>query len=151
MEEKGRFVLKCVLLLLICIVCGGILITAVNFLPVNRERKSASLAEIAEAVRAYLLELEPVGNDGKVFLWVTNQGRMPLAEYGEAVMGGEKLQGQMLSRIEYWCGLRDPSMRILYTVTFLGICMGALYFCQSVMGEERYEIYGGDGVPEPGR
>ncbi len=104
MEEKGRFVLKCVLLLLICIVCGGILITAVNFLPVNRERKSASLAEIAEAVRAYLLELEPVGNDGKVFLWVTNQGRMPLAEYGEAVMGGEKLQGQMLSRIEYWCG-----------------------------------------------
>ena len=66
-------------------------------------------------------------------------------------MGGEKLQGQMLSRIEYWCGLRDPSMPILYTVTFLGICMGALYFCQSVMGEERYEIYGGDGVPEPGR
>lgn len=104
-----------------------------------------------EAGCVYLLELEPVDNDGQVFLWVTNQGRMPLAEYGEAVMGGEKLQGQMLSRIEYWCGLRDPSMRILYTVTFLGICMGALYFCQSVMGEERYEIYGGDGVPEPGR
>ncbi len=44
---KRKFTLNCCLLILLCIIVGGVLITVANYLPINTINKDASLEEIA--------------------------------------------------------------------------------------------------------
>ena len=86
---------------------------------------------------SYLLSLEPVGNDGQVYLWVTNDGQMPLSEYGSITMGNQQVSGQLLSGICYWCMLVGRSRHLFFTATFMGVFLMLFLSLQSAL-----ETYG---------
>ena len=110
-------------------------------LPVSDYREG-NLHEIGsgwkmKAGHRYTLSMEMMDNDGKAYLWVTSDGKMPLAEFGEATMGEKQLSGQMLAAVTYWCRLVNPRQQVLFTITFMAICMMVLYACWSAAGRFR--------------
>ncbi len=78
----------------------------------------------------YTLTIEPIENDGQIYLWYTSDETTPLYEYGKLTIGAEEISGQMLAGFTYWCELTENSLRLLFAVTFIGICMMILYSCQ---------------------
>lgn len=93
-----------------------------------------------KAGHQYTLSIEPVENNGTVYLWASTNGKFSLPEYGEVLIGNEKVQGQMLASISYWCILTDNSQRLLFTGTYIGIYMMILYSCWSLMGRKRKDV-----------
>lgn len=88
------------------------------------------------AGQPYKLHIEPRDVKGVVYLWVTSDGILPLDEFGEAYMGEDALGGQMLAGVTYWCTPQVKTIRVLFALTFTGICMMLLYACWSVAGEK---------------
>lgn len=86
-----------------------------------------------KAGHPYTLLFETIDKDGQVYLWVTSDNAMPMAEYGEAVMGDKRLSGQILGGITYWCGLTEGSKRLLFVIAFMGMGLMLVYSVRSIL------------------
>lgn len=75
----------------------------------------------------YRLTMEVKDTEEPIFVWITDNGAMPLAEYGELSVNGISESGQLLTGINYW---RRPSLNgtlMFFAMTWTGILMSAGY------------------------
>jgi len=82
----------------------------------------------------YVMTVQPVDNDGKVDIFLTWDGITELPELGGVTLGSENTYGQMLAGITYRCILTENAMRILYSITFFGLCSMIVYSVWSTAG-----------------
>lgn len=79
------------------------------------------------AGHTYRLCVEPVENNGTVYLWVTADGGLPMPEFGKASMGTglseQALSGQMLTGLTYWCIPQSKFILAFFIVSFVGAWM----------------------------
>ncbi len=75
----------------------------------------------------YRITFEVTGNELPIYVWVTANGAYPLAEYGEAMIGGQPTSGQMLSGISYREISDSKSVQVLLVVGWATLLVGALY------------------------
>ena len=90
-----------------------------------------------KAGQVYTLVIAPAGESKETSLWLTENDIMPLAEYGEMVTGGEKLKGQMLAGITYWCAPVQRSAQLLFISVFMGVCLMLVYSFRSVFSTQK--------------
>lgn len=75
----------------------------------------------------YRLTIEVKDTEEPILVWVTDNGTMPLTEYGELSVNGTTESGQLLTSIKYW---RRPSLNgtlMFFSMTWTGILMSAGY------------------------
>ncbi|MCI9142409.1 MAG: hypothetical protein HFH87_07265 [Lachnospiraceae bacterium] len=86
--------------------------------------------------KEYRLTVEARGNREPVYVWVTENGAMPLAEYGKLSINGEETEGQLLTGINYW-GRPISEKRLLFlTLSWFGLLMAV---CSAVLFEKKEE------------
>lgn len=73
----------------------------------------------------YTLQIEQIETDGSTYLWLTEDGLMPLTEYSQTVVGEQILSGQMLTAVTYWCRPVGKYNCVFWTSTFMCICLMA--------------------------
>lgn len=86
-----------------------------------------------ETNHTYELAIQPIDNDGEVYLWVSSEDTLPLQEFGTVEIDNQISSGQMLTSISYWCAPVARSSRLFYTITFVGIFMMMIYSGWSVL------------------
>ena len=69
----------------------------------------------------YRLTVEMKETEQPVYVWVTDNGEMPLAEYGELTINGEPESGQLLTGISYWGMPALREARLFLAMTWVGI------------------------------
>ncbi|MCH5342888.1 MAG: hypothetical protein J1E64_02530 [Acetatifactor sp.] len=69
----------------------------------------------------YRLTVEIKETEQPVYVWVTDNGEMPLAEYGGLSVNGEPESGQLLTGISYWGMPALREARLFLTMTWVGI------------------------------
>lgn len=77
--------------------------------------------------RTYRLTVEVKNNDAPAYLWVTENKRGPLAEYGSLAVGGEAVEGQPLSAIFYHYLPLSKRTLLFLSLTWTGILAAAIY------------------------
>lgn len=77
--------------------------------------------------KSYRMVLEVKDTDGPVYLWVTENGAMPLAEYGELSVNGQIVDGQLLTGITYWALPVSRKTKLFIALTWMGVLLAGGY------------------------
>lgn len=75
----------------------------------------------------YRLTVEIKETEQPVYVWVTDNEEMPLAEYGKLSLNGETESGQLLTGISYWGMPALREARLFLVMTWTGVLMSAGY------------------------
>lgn len=62
-----------------------------------------------------------------VYLWVTENGAMPLSEYGELSVNGQVVEGQLLTGITYWALPVSRKTQLFIALTWMGMLLAGGY------------------------
>lgn len=76
--------------------------------------------------KTYRLTLEMIDTNEPVYVWVTENGAMPLIEYGELSLNGSTEEGQLLTGITYWCMPTSREFRLFLTLIWMGILLAVV-------------------------
>ncbi len=71
--------------------------------------------------KEYLLTVKVQDAEQPVYVWVTQNGAMPLVEYGDLSLDGAPLSGQLLTGISYWGEPVSAGARLFLRLTWFGI------------------------------
>ncbi len=75
----------------------------------------------------YKLLIEIESATEPVYVWITENGSMPLTEYGDIYINGVKKDGQLLTGLTYWGMPALRSTRIFIIMTWIGILTVCAY------------------------
>ena len=77
--------------------------------------------------KTYRFTVEVKDNDAPASLWVTKDGKMPLEEYRNLTVGGEAVEGQLLSGVLYRCLPVSKKVLLFYFLTWTGILAAVMF------------------------
>lgn len=77
--------------------------------------------------KTYRLALEVTDTVQPVYIWVTDNGAMPLSEYGGLLVNDHAVEGQLLTGITYWALPASRRTLIFVAMTWLGILLASTY------------------------
>lgn len=77
--------------------------------------------------KKYRLTLEVADVLEPVYVWVSEDGAMPLTEYGELWINGRYEEGQLLTGITYWTLPPSRKTQIFLAMTWMGILLSVAY------------------------
>lgn len=77
--------------------------------------------------KSYRMVLKIKDAVGPVYLWVTENGTMPLSEYGELSVNGQVVEGQLLTGITYWALPVSIKTQLFIALTWMGILLAGGY------------------------
>lgn len=95
--------------------------------------------------KEYIMQVRLLDNDGDVNILVTDEGVLPMVEYGAPCIRGEAVGGQLVSGITYWYRPTARTYKIYLILTWMGIltCLSlALYAAYDAVGEKRHRKNG---------
>ena len=77
--------------------------------------------------KSYRLTIEFNNISEAVYVWVTDNGAMPLIEYGELSVNGVAEPGQLLTGIAYWCIPTSRTLQLFIAVSYAGVLLMGWY------------------------
>ena len=77
--------------------------------------------------KTYHIVLEIKDADGPVYLWVTENGAMPLMEYGKLSVMGKAVEGQLQTEIKYWTLPASRKTRLFLIMSWAGVLLAGGY------------------------
>lgn len=86
------------------------------------------------------MQLRLLDSDQAVEILVTDDGVLPMVEYGTPRIQEEAVGGQLISGVTYWYRPTSRTYKIYLTLTWMGIltCLSlALYAAYDAVGEKR--------------
>lgn len=84
----------------------------------------------------YRLTVEAKDTEETIYVWVTDNGAMPLTEYGVLSIDGVRVDGQLLTGITYWHMPVSGWRRLFLVMTWIGVLMTIEYVLWSQMGNK---------------
>lgn len=119
---------------------GEIIIDEIG-LPITEDWKKQMLTDIPvdwklKAKEEYMISVEPYLNNGDVYMYITTDGNMPLAELKETVIDGQLGNGQTLVHMTYYCRPIGKSACIFWSETIFAICFMIFAASKSLIKEK---------------
>lgn len=92
-----------------------------------------------DAGKIYRMTLEVKDTEEPVYAWVTQNGEMPLSEYGQLLINGEEADGQLLTGIHYWCRPASKARLVFLELSWIGVLgvVGYILFGSMLGGRKR--------------
>lgn len=93
-----------------------------------------------EAGKRYILQIRLLGNDEAVAILVTDEGNLPMNEYGTLWVNEEAIEGQIVSGVTYWHYPTSRKTQLFLIFTWMGIlsCLALALYTLYDIAKEKY-------------